>query len=857
MKPKTIGLFALALAVLIAIPKPALAQGTAFAYQGVLQDGAHPARGSYDVTFSLFDSSRGGTQEGPTLTNLNVIVTNGLFSATLDFGNSVFTGNDHWLELSVRTNAAAAFTKLTPRQPILPVPYAITASNVSGTISGNQITGPLPGGSLSGSYPNAVGLNNSFNSFSGNGTGLTSVNAATVGGLAASSFWKTNGNLGASPANGNFLGTSDNQPLELRVNGLRALRLEPNGNGAPNLIGGYSNNFVTVGVTSATIAGGGASSDTNSVTAVGGTVGGGVDNNAGNFGTVPGGFANVASGEFSFAAGLLAQAVHQGAFVWGDAQFGSFSSTANDQFLIRASGGVGIGTNSPAATFHVSSATGPAGPQLRVDQTTAGDFSRLRFLAGTNPYWDVAVGGGVGNVMNWFVSGVGNLMTLQPSGNLSISGFNTANSFSGNGLVGWQTTAGSAIQAKANTAYLITNSSAVSLTLPTSANVGDIVRVSGGASGGWQVLQAGSQSVLGNFAGASTVGMNWTPAGPGIGWWSVASSFDGIKLVAVPLNSGPIYTSTNSGSTWVATSSPSHIWNSVASSADGTKLVAVPGGGDLRNLDSGQIYVSTNSGATWTARATAGFWTCVASSADGTHLIATSEEQTYVSFDSGLTWNSYGAPAYGAAVACSANASNLVIIVTGGAGLPTGGIYTSTNAGITWSRTTAPTNGAWTCVASSADGKTLVAGEGGLDSFGYLWISHDSGTTWATAGNSPLAGWLGVTSSADGTRLAATDEESFSGRIYTSTNSGANWVGQATDVNNDDWIGIASSADGTKLVAADFHGQIWTSKPTTKTSTTTGVGGSLSGAPLTSAELQYIGNNQFMLLRHQGTVLAY
>jgi hypothetical protein len=493
----------------------AQAQGTAFTYQGVLSTTNGPSNGLFDLTFGIFSVSSGGSQVGGTLTTPAVGITNGTFWVVLDFGPGIFTGPARWLELSVRTNGGGAFTTLTPRQPILPVPYAITASNLSGTISGSQVTGTLPGGSLSGSYFNAVGLNNSLNSFSGNGAGLTSVNAATVGGLAATSFWKTNGNSGTSPANGNFLGTSDNQPLELRVNGLRALRLEPNGNGTPNVIGGYSNNFVTAGVTSATIAGGGANGDTNSVTAVGGTVGGGLDNSAGNLGTVPGGFGNVASGQFSFAAGLLAQAVHQGAFVWADAQLADFSSTANDQFLIRASGGVGIGTNSPAATLHISSATGPAGPQLRLDQTTAGDFSRLRFLSGTNPYWDVAVGGGVGNVMNWFVSGVGNLMTLQPTGDLSVSGTVTANTFSGSGALVWQAPSGTSVQAQPNTGYLLNNSALVTLTLPAAPPIGAVVRVSGGGTGGWRISQNSGQSILGAFSNgtATTVSTGYLSGG--------------------------------------------------------------------------------------------------------------------------------------------------------------------------------------------------------------------------------------------------------------------------------------------------------------------------------------------------------
>jgi hypothetical protein len=45
--------------------------------------------------------------------------------------------------------------------------------------------------------------------------------------------------------------------------------------------------------------------------------------------------------------------LHQGAFVWGDSTDADFGSTGNNQFLIRANGGVGIGTASPGALLHV------------------------------------------------------------------------------------------------------------------------------------------------------------------------------------------------------------------------------------------------------------------------------------------------------------------------------------------------------------------------------------------------------------------------------------------------------------------------------------------------------------------------
>ncbi len=86
----------------------------------------------------------------------------------------------------------------------------------------------------------------------------------------------------------------------------------------------------------------------------GSTVSGGEDNTAsGLWSTVPGGVNNTASGPYSFAAGYRANAVTTGSFVWADGIGSPYTSTADNQFLIRASGGVGIGTNNPTSALHV------------------------------------------------------------------------------------------------------------------------------------------------------------------------------------------------------------------------------------------------------------------------------------------------------------------------------------------------------------------------------------------------------------------------------------------------------------------------------------------------------------------------
>ena len=234
-------------------------------------------------------------------------------------------------------------------------------------------------------------------SFNGNGSGLTNVNAATLGGLGVNALAQ----LGAS----NTFTTSQNIFGNLSVAGNYngALILEGNltdsgGETSANVIGGFAGNnsipanSVAADVVGATIAGGGGALNggiavPNAVTGVWGTVGGGGGNVAGGrFGTVcggvsntangflgatvgggrgnlsgglvstvsggdgnlasgdgavvPGGINNLAAGMTSFAAGNEAQANTGGSFVWNDNSLsGPLTDNGPNTFSARASGG--------------------------------------------------------------------------------------------------------------------------------------------------------------------------------------------------------------------------------------------------------------------------------------------------------------------------------------------------------------------------------------------------------------------------------------------------------------------------------------------------------------------------------------
>jgi len=230
----------LTLLTLLAGASRTAAQGTALTYQGRLNDAAGSANGTYNFQFTVRDALTNGNAVGVNPLAATLLVSNGLFMATIDPGSGVFTGADRWLEIAVRTNGAAAFTNLSPRQKITVAPYATyaggaSAAGISGTLgaaqipsldaskitsgtfsaaqiptldAGTKLNGTLPATALSGAYGNAVTFSNASGSFSGNGAGLTNLAASNlVGTLPSGQLAGTYGNAVIfSNASGSFSG---------------------------------------------------------------------------------------------------------------------------------------------------------------------------------------------------------------------------------------------------------------------------------------------------------------------------------------------------------------------------------------------------------------------------------------------------------------------------------------------------------------------------------------------------------------------------------------------------------------------------------------------------------------------------
>ncbi|MGA9334736.1 MAG: tail fiber domain-containing protein [Rudaea sp.] len=344
-----------------------VAGAATFIYHGSLQDSGKPAEGSYDLELTLYASAGGGRVIGGPLVLYKVPVHQGSFSTQADFGSLADIAGTAWLEVKVRSAGSGEFAALSARAP---VSAADTASVCPGA-------------------------------------------------------WTLDGNAGTAPGTGagqNYLGTADNQPLVLAINGAQAARWIPSGNSmypdSTNVELGSSGNFVGAGVAGASVGGGGdpslsncgpssdqpcVNSATNDFTAVGGgffntasglaaTVAGGDYNAAsGDLSSVGGGFYNNATGASATVAGGYYN------FSGGDYSMiaGGTHNSASGNFAVIAGGD----NNYAAGTS--SAVGGGRQNQASADDTTIGGGINNQATAE-----GATIAGGSGGVASGLFSGV-------------------------------------------------------------------------------------------------------------------------------------------------------------------------------------------------------------------------------------------------------------------------------------------------------------------------------------------------------------------------------------------------------------------------------------------------------------------
>ena len=384
MKPfvSLLGLSLFGLSGALAAPMPL---GTAFSYQGKLFAGTNPVTGNYDFQFKLYNDATAGAQIGSTYGLIAQPVSAGLFAVTLDFGAGAIVNETRWLEICVRTNdASATFLPLTPRQSLTPAPFALwTATAATAALSTNVVAGAIAATHLATPTNPCAGQ---ILSYDGANLAWTS----PPGGWGPS--WLLGGNTGTSPG-GNFLGTLDNQPLQLRVNGILGWLLQPTDFGNVTIVGGAGSSAAP-GVDGGTIGGGYGNKLLDA--AHNSTIAGGNQNTIGantQLATIGGGGGNTISSNSWYAAIASGQGNAIGAGVGGGVISGGSFNTLYNGASSSVIGGGGANTIGTGAAYDAIG--GGSGNQI----ASAAWYSTV--VGGTvniaSNSW-VTLGGGEGNV---------------------------------------------------------------------------------------------------------------------------------------------------------------------------------------------------------------------------------------------------------------------------------------------------------------------------------------------------------------------------------------------------------------------------------------------------------------------------
>jgi len=560
------------------------AQGTAFMYQGRLNDGGSPASGSYDLRFALYDAVTNGNAISYPQTNLAVAVSSGVFTEVLDFG-AVFTGTNYWLSIGVRTNGSInAFTSLWPRQPVLPVPYAVfanSASNLLGKLATAQLSGTLSSTQLAGTYSIPVSFTNTGNTFSGaftgtftgNGAALTSLNASSLAaGTVADA--RLSANVPLLNTNQTFTGTN-------QFTGINSFT-----NWGNTFVGNFSGNGLVQWVP--------------------------VSNTA-------------------------TQAVRDNGYLLLNSSLTTVTLplTANMQIgdIVRISG-AGVGGWRAALNASQSAIGNFASYRsffwVPASVPSSGSWNSLASSTDGSVMWAAGNLNGSGGICvstdsgkTWSqknnLSGTWNAVACSADGTkVFVASSNGGIQESTDGGQNWPTTLSGA-----SGVWRSVSCSADASKMIAAMSSGYVYVLSGTAlvqtslgSGSWTATASSSDGSHFAAAKGSTVyvspngGSSWSSASPGGTVTALAASSDGLKLVAALLN-GRICTSTNFGTNWTTSGSTSQAWNCLAASSDCTRLLA--------GVSNGVLYASSDFGATWASFNTSSnlVWSALASSSDG------------------------------------------------------------------------------------------------------------------------------------------------------------------------------------------------------------------------------------------------
>lgn len=190
------------------------------------------------------------------------------------------------------------------------------------------------------------------------------------------------------------------------------------------------------------------------------------------------------------------------------------------------------------------------------------------------------------------------------------------------------------------------------------------------------------------------------------------------------------------------------------------------------------IYVSTNSGSTFSATTSGtAAWSnypIVCSSSGSTAYAIRWGTAIVYSNDTGSTWSTAAiSPLANVKSICCSSSGSIAYAVTGNSNTGAGTVYKTANSGASWSTVTAAGVRQWQDVDCSSNGSVvyLASVSGTAENYSYLYKSTDAGSNWSTVTSSGLNNWYNIAVSPNATNLLCSSQT----YIFSSSDSGSSF----------------------------------------------------------------------------------
>jgi hypothetical protein len=193
-----------------------------------------------------------------------------------------------------------------------------------------------------------------------------------------------------------------------------------------------------------------------------------------------------------------------------------YTATSADAFIP-------VDATSASATVNLPTAVGLTGRTYIIQKTDATANTVTVDASGSQ-----TIGGSLTATLSMQNQGI---IIWSDGANWKLASFGSGGSAGGG--ISWTEVTGTSATMAANNGYISNNAALVTLTLPTTAAVGSIIRVAGSGAGGWRIAQNASQKIV--WTDGAVAAVDETTTGTG-GRIDSTDDYDAVELLCITAN---------------------------------------------------------------------------------------------------------------------------------------------------------------------------------------------------------------------------------------------------------------------------------------------------------------------------------